>query len=82
MRRSLAKKLEKETVWAKFASDGIDKLQLPAEIVDGDLAVTPESAALEGVKTIHEYHLKHRELPRNADVIEHLVPLLLDETQP
>jgi Zn-dependent protease with chaperone function len=82
MKRSLAKQLSKETALAKSMRAGIDKLKFPAEVTRGDLAVTPESAALEGVKTIHTYPLKHRELPKNAEIMEHLLPWLFNETQP
>ncbi len=82
MKRSLAKQRPKKSMLAKLTRSAVDNLKLPAEVLRGDLAVTLESAALEGVKTVHTYPLKHRELPRHVDVIQHLVPQLLNKTQP
>jgi len=81
-KRSLDKQLSKNTLLARFATAGIDKLKLPQEILSGDLAVTLENAALDGVDEIHTYPLKHTQLPRNVAVIEHVIALLIDEERP
>ncbi|MGE5195508.1 MAG: M48 family metalloprotease [Deltaproteobacteria bacterium] len=79
-RRSLERLLRnEETTASKFARAGLDKLVVPAEIANGDMAVTLESATLDGVEAVHTYPLHHTELPRNPDVIEHLAKLLVDE---
>jgi Zn-dependent protease with chaperone function len=81
-KRSLEKQLSKNTPLARFAAAGIDKLKLPQEVLSGDLAVTLENAMLDDVDEIHTYPLKHTQLPRNAEVIEHVIALLIDEQRP
>jgi Zn-dependent protease with chaperone function len=79
-RRSLERLLKNEdSVRSKFARAGLEKLVVPAEIANGDMAVTLESAKLEGVEAVHTYSLHHTELPRHPDVIEHLARLLVAE---
>ena len=79
-RRSLERLLKNEdSVRSKFARAGLEKLVVPAEIANGDMAVTLESAKLEGVEAVHTYPLHHTELPRHPDVIEHLARLLVAE---
>lgn len=64
---------------ARFGRAGIEKLVLPAEIVNGDMAVTLESATLDGVAAVYTHSLRHTELPHDSAVIEHLVKLLVSE---
>jgi hypothetical protein len=79
-RRSLERLLRAdETTASKFARGGLEKLVVPAEIANGDMAVTLESATLAGVEAVHTRPLHHTELPRNPDLIEHLVRLLVSE---
>jgi pimeloyl-ACP methyl ester carboxylesterase len=82
-RRSLERivRSEESTV-SKFAKAGLEKLVVPAEISNGDMAVTLDSAALEGTQAVHTYPLHHTELPRNAEVIEHVVKLLVADRLP
>lgn len=73
-RRSTREVLERQfpmdqTVLAKFIRAGVDRLDLPAEISNGDSCVTLKSAALDGVTTIDTFPLKHTELPRHADAM-------------
>jgi len=63
----------------KFARAALEKVLVPAEITSGDLAVTLESATLDGVETVHTHPLRHTELPRDPAVIDHLVKLLVNE---
>jgi hypothetical protein len=68
-----------ESTLSKFARAGLDKLVVPAEIANGDMAVTLESAKLAGVDEVHTYPLHHTELPRSPEVIEHLTQRLIAE---
>jgi hypothetical protein len=63
----------------KFSRAALEKVLVPAEITSGDLAVTLESATLDGVEIIHTHSLRHTELPRDPAVIDHLVKLLVNE---
>jgi Zn-dependent protease with chaperone function len=81
-RRSLERLLRNEdSIRSKFARAGLERLVVPAEIANGDMAVTLESAALEGVEAVHTFPLHHTELPRNAEVIEGVAKLLVEEQQ-
>jgi hypothetical protein len=55
-----------------FGRAALAKLVLPDEIAEGDLCVTLDRALLEGVEEVHTYPLKHTELPRDPEVIEHV----------
>jgi hypothetical protein len=57
----------------------VDALRLPAEITHGDLAVTLESAGLEGATFTATYRAHHVELVRDQDIIEAVSRVLLDE---
>jgi Zn-dependent protease with chaperone function/pimeloyl-ACP methyl ester carboxylesterase len=79
-RVSLARKIKNDDAkLAVFSRAALEKFVLPAEIVNGDLAVTLESAALEGVEAVHTYPLRHTELPRDPSVMDHLVKQLVSE---
>ncbi len=64
---------------SKFAHAGLEKLHVPAEIANGDMAVTLDSAGLAGVDDIQTYPRHHTELPRSPEIIEHLVQRLVAE---
>ncbi|MCH8922295.1 MAG: alpha/beta fold hydrolase [Planctomycetes bacterium] len=55
----------------------IERLRLPAEITRGDLAVTLDSAALKGVKSVETHKLNHAQLYKDEKVIESVVELIL-----
>jgi Zn-dependent protease with chaperone function len=79
-RKSLERLLKNEdSTRSKFARAGLEKLVIPAEIANGDMAVTLESAKLEGVDDVYTHPLHHTELPRNAEIIEHVVKQLVAE---
>jgi Zn-dependent protease with chaperone function len=79
-RKSLERLLKTdEATVSKFARAGLEKLVVPAEIANGDMAVTLESAKLAGVEDVHTHPLHHTELPRNAEIIEHVVKQLVAE---
>jgi hypothetical protein len=79
-RKSLERLLKNEdSTRSKFARAGLEKLVIPAEIANGDMAVTLESAKLELVDDVYTHPLHHTELPRNAEIIEHVVKQLVVE---
>ncbi len=79
-RISLAKRIRNDdATMTKFSRAALEKFVLPAEISNGDLAVTLESATLEGVEAVHTYPLRHTELPRDPAVMEHVVKQLVRE---
>ncbi|MCA9137895.1 MAG: M48 family metalloprotease [Planctomycetales bacterium] len=82
--KTLARRLDakgKDDVNAKFARAALDALILPDEIIAGDLCVTPGSAGLDGVNQIYDYRLNHNALPRDPDVVDHLVRQLISDNQ-
>ncbi len=82
--KSLARQLDedgRDDINAEFARAALDTLVLPDEIFEGDLCVTPISAQLEGVEQIYDYRLNHTALPRDPDVVEHLVRQLVSDNK-
>jgi hypothetical protein len=78
LNRSL-KKIEDQPQRHAAAKLLIERLRLPAEITRGDLAVTLDSAALEGVKHIETYELNHAQLYKDEKVAASVVKLVLSE---
>ena len=80
-RASLARAFNKDndSTLAKFGVAAIEVLELPPEILDGDLCVTSESALLEGVEAVETVALMHTALPRDPDVITKMVERLTTE---
>jgi hypothetical protein len=66
----------------KFGRAALGKFVVPAEITDGDLCVTCESAHLNGVEKVLDFELSHTKLPRDAQVIEDVVQRLVADSQP
>ena len=55
----------------------IERLQIPDEILRGDLAVSMDSAALEGVERIETVRASHHKLQRDPDVMHAVADLVL-----
>jgi pimeloyl-ACP methyl ester carboxylesterase len=59
------------------AANYLNEIELPAEVVSGDLCVTLESAGLPGVTSIKTYDgVGHTELPADKKVVEDLLAYL------
>jgi pimeloyl-ACP methyl ester carboxylesterase len=59
------------------AADYFNVIELPDEVMSGDLCVTLESAALPGIKNIKTYDgVGHTELPSNRNAVRDLVEYL------
>ncbi|MBW3543810.1 MAG: M48 family metalloprotease [Planctomycetes bacterium] len=56
----------------------IEKLRLPREVLDGDLAVTLDSATLEGVEHVETLEAGHHELQEHPQVIEGVAKIVLE----
>jgi pimeloyl-ACP methyl ester carboxylesterase len=67
------------TTAARLGQSAIELLNLPPEMVVGDMWVTVESAALPGVRDIRDWRLRHSELPRNPEVIADIAKQLRGE---
>ena len=83
-RAGLRRKIENSNngdLFEKSSLAWIDRLRLPEEIAQGDLAVTLDSAALAGVTQMKTYPLNHTNLPRNPDVMDDVVQILLSESK-
>jgi pimeloyl-ACP methyl ester carboxylesterase len=55
----------------------IDRLEVPDEILRGDLAVSLDSAALEGVERIETVRVSHHKLQRHPEVMDAVAEMVL-----
>ena len=78
-RRAIAGQLEKNKNEGVRRAGGeiVQRLELPSEVTSGDLCVTLDSAAIEGVPVIDTLPLSHVKLTDEPDAIERVVTLLL-----
>ncbi|MCH8047119.1 MAG: hypothetical protein IID44_25735 [Planctomycetes bacterium] len=75
------KKIEDKPQRHAAAKVLIERLRLPAEITRGDLAVTLDSAALEGVKNVETHKLNHAQLYKDEKIVASVVGIVLSNNR-
>ncbi len=75
LKRQLTASVKSE-VLKGLIREGIDQLDVPPELLDGDLVVSAYSARLTGAKETIETDLDHVAIVRDRDVIEKVLPIV------
>jgi hypothetical protein len=73
--------IEGPAILRERARQSLDQLDLPEEVRKGDLVVSTESAALEGVEDIRTFKLHHGELSRDQETIAATLEILKGKSE-
>lgn len=68
--------IEGPAILRERAMQSLEQLDLPEEVRKGDLVVTTESAALDGVEDIRTFKLRHGELSCDKETIAATLEIL------